>query len=94
MNDKLLKPPSYYALAITGILVLINIIIIAINFRKLISPGEKPYVTILVITCIGVLIGIHGILHLGLEKVYHYNPVEFLYKKVFNKKQRYYPGLW
>ena len=79
------KVPSYYALALTGILLLINFIIVIKNFKKL--RTETPYHIIRLITAIGVLVGIHGILHLGLEKVYNYNPLKFIQKKFFTRKQ-------
>lgn len=94
MTKELTKLPSHYALFIIGTLIIVNIIIITINFRKIFDPNENPFFIILVITSVGLLIGVYGILHLGLAKVYHYNPSEFLLKKIFNKKQRHYPGLW
>ena len=80
MKNKFMMAPSYYALAFTGVLLLINIVIIIKNFKKL--TNERPYHIIILITALGLLAGIHGILHLGLEKVYNYNPIQFIQKKI------------
>lgn len=87
--------PSYYALLVTGTLLLINVVIIVKNYKKIIT--EKPYHIILLVTCIGLLAGIHGLLHLGLEKLYNYNPIFIIKKKVNNlfnrkRKQNVYPN--
>jgi F0F1-type ATP synthase assembly protein I len=84
-KNKFIMAPSYYALAVTGVLLLLNIFIIIKNFKKITT--ERPYNLIILITAIGLLAGIHGILHLGLEKVYNYNPIQFIQKKIFNRKQ-------
>jgi hypothetical protein len=36
----------------------------------------KPECLIKIISLVGLLIGVHGIQHLGLEVVYKYNPME------------------
>ena len=78
--------PSYYDLLVTGTLLLINIVIIVKNYKKLMT--EKPYHIILLISFIGILAGIHGILHLGLEKLYNYNPIQIIKRKFFNNEKR------
>lgn len=102
MNKKndyifILDKPSYYALALTGIIIFIIIVTIFINYSSFINyfsltaintrnvnNGKNTSVMIvylLYLLCImifGLLIGIHGLLHLGLEYVYNFNPIDFL----------------
>jgi uncharacterized membrane protein len=68
--------PSLYAHVINGILLLIAIIIFVLNFSKIIKLG--PYKLIVLYLLFSVVIGIHGISHLGLEKGYGYNPFHIM----------------
>jgi len=70
----LLTKPSFYSLAFTGILILAIFVIMICNFKRFCQL--KPESLIKVISLIGVLIGIHGIQHLGFEVIYNYNPME------------------
>ena len=70
----LLTKPSFYALSITGILILAILVTIALNFRQLCT--RSPECLIKMISLVGLLIGIHGLLHLGLEVAYNYNPMD------------------
>ena len=70
----LLTKPSFYSLAFTGILILAIFVIIICNFKRF--SQLKPECLIKVLSLIGVLIGIHGIQHLGFEVIYNYNPME------------------
>jgi len=69
--------PSYYALALTGLFTLFVIVIFIRNFNMFMK--SQPYKLIKILSCIGVLIGIHGLLHLGLETAYNFNPIEILF---------------
>ena len=66
--------PSLYAHIITGLLLLIAVILFSINFSKIIRL--EPYKLIVLCLLFSSVIGIHGISHLGLEKVYGYNPLK------------------
>jgi hypothetical protein len=70
----LLTKPSFYSLAFTGFLILLIMLIVFSNINRL--NHLSPEKLIKVISLIGILIGVHGILHLGLEAVYNYNPME------------------
>jgi len=53
------------------------VLIIANNFRFVKQlPVDK---LVVVVSLLGVLVGLHGILHLGMESVYNYNPLEILF---------------
>lgn len=88
INKVTTTTPAYYSLAITGILTAILIIILAMNFTKLINPKERPYKTMIIIILLGLLIGVHGLLHLGLDKLYTYPKKVFTKRIVFNKKNK------
>ncbi len=72
-NWFLLDKPSFYSLFITGILFLWIIIIVFKSYKTLFKL--TPEKGIHLIACIGLLIGVHGLIHLGLEYVYNYNPL-------------------
>ncbi len=66
--------PSYYSLVITGILILLVFIKIIFNWSEFEQLAMSDYLIILLLLTIG--LGIHGLLHLGLEVHYNYNPLE------------------
>jgi hypothetical protein len=69
-----LSKPSFYALAITGIISLVLVLLFVNNFKLIKNlPIDK---LILVVSLVGMVIGIHGLLHLGMEAVYNYNPID------------------
>ena len=70
----LLTKPSFYSLAFTGFLILAIFVIIFFNIKQL--KQLNPACLIKIISLVGILIGIHGLQHLGLEVVYKYNPME------------------
>ena len=65
--------PSFYALAVTGFLLLIIFITIIKNINTIKQQTTTSLITILAL--ITIAIGVHGLLHLGLEYVYNYNPI-------------------
>lgn len=68
--------PSYYALALSGLFSLFVVVIFIRHFNILMK--STPYKLIKLLSCIGILIGIHGLLHLGLETSYNFNPIEIM----------------
>ena len=68
----LFTKPSYYTLIITGLVILLIIIIIIRNLKSIYELNI--FNQIMIYGLLGILIGIHGLLHLGLEKLYNYNP--------------------
>jgi hypothetical protein len=69
--------PSFNSLFLTGILILSIFIIFFINFNKIMTLGFYQKITLLSI--ITIAIGVHGLIHLGLEVNYGFNPY-----KLFN----------
>ena len=74
METNIFTKPSFYAHAINGITILIAIILIFTNFSRLKKMDIYNIITLVI--SFGVLIGIHGLLHLGLETQYNYNLIE------------------
>ena len=70
----LLTKPSFYSLAFTGFLILAIFLIIFCNFNRIRHLSPESLIKIL--SLVGLLIGIHGLQHLGFEVVYKYNPME------------------
>ena len=74
METNIFTKPSFYAHTINGFTILIAIILIFTNFNRL--KRFDIYNIITLVISFGILIGIHGLLHLGLETQYNYNPLE------------------
>jgi hypothetical protein len=72
----ILTKPSFYSLVFTGFLILLIFVIIMCNTKRI--KQLSPESLIKVISLFGLLVGIHGIQHLGLEVAYNYNPMEQL----------------
>lgn len=68
--------PSLYAHVMNAGLLLIAVILFIFNFSKIIKL--EPYKLIVLSLLFSIVIGIHGISHLGLEKVYGYNPFHIM----------------
>ena len=68
----ILRKPSFWANVIQGFLILLLLIMIWIWWKDIKSKYER----IIIISLLGLVIGVHGLLHLGLEKTYHWNPLE------------------
>ena len=77
MSDNIFTKPSYYALVLTGIFILVFIILIFRNYSTLKNASISSI--ILLGGVFAILVGIHGLLHLGLETAYNYNPIEKIF---------------
>jgi len=71
-----MKPPSFYAHAFNGILLLTTFIIIIINIKYL--KQLDIYKQIMLLLIFTLVVGVHGLSHLGLEQAYQYNPLSML----------------
>lgn len=65
--------PSYYALVFTGFFLLLIFIISIKNFKQI--KTQTPISLITILALVTIALGVHGLLHLGLEYVYNYNPI-------------------
>ncbi len=66
--------PSIIGHVINGILILILLIIIILNYTKIIK--FDLYQIIIILSLFTLIIGIHSLSHLGLEVVYNFNPIQ------------------
>lgn len=66
--------PSFWGLTMTGLLMLIIIIVVVQNIREL--KKLDAYKMIVILCLISLAIGVHSLIHLGLEYIYNYNPME------------------
>ncbi len=66
--------PSFWTLPITGIIVLFVVIELFYNKDEINNLSTSNF--IMIVLLLGILIGIHGLLHLGLEISYKFNPLE------------------
>lgn len=75
IDKKLLKTPSFLTLMITGFIILFIILMLLFSAE---SFKDLTYFQKLVLLCLFALtIGIHGLLHLGMEVQYKYNPLQY-----------------
>jgi hypothetical protein len=74
--NKVYLNPSFYAHIINGLFLLFAFILLYKNYSKIIHL--KPYKLIILTLLLSLTIGIHGLSHLGLEKVYDYNPMTMI----------------
>ena len=70
--------PSFYAHAINGLFLLVSFFILYKNYSKIIK--FEPYNLIVITLLFSICLGVHGISHAFLEKIYGYNPVTLLVK--------------
>jgi len=77
-SESILLKPTFYALSITGIFILIIIILFIINYKKILKSHVISLILLFGIT--GNLIANHGNLHHILERDYNYNPLKSTYK--------------
>ena len=66
--------PSLYAHVINGILLLVAFILLYKNYSSIKSMDK--YRLILLVLLFSIATGVHGLSHLGLEKIYGYNPLQ------------------
>ena len=70
----MLSKPSFYSLFITGFIWFVLVVIFVNNYSFF--KHSRPDKMIEMISLIGLVIGVHGLLHLGFESVYKFNPME------------------
>lgn len=68
--------PSLFSLFITGFFLLFIIFIFLSNIEKI--NKLKFYPKLLLLSIVSLVIGIHGLIHLGMEYVYGFNTLQHL----------------
>jgi hypothetical protein len=64
--------PSINALFVTGLFMFFIFIIFIMNYKQI--KNLDSYRKLSLLSLISIAIGIHGLLHLGTESVYNFNP--------------------
>ena len=72
MLSNMLVAPSVNALFVTGFILLAIFITIFNNYKRIINLNY--YQKIMLLSTLAIAIGIHGLIHLGVEKEYNFNP--------------------
>lgn len=76
MISNILIAPSLNSLFFTGMFLLAIFIVFIMNFNKIIKLNY--YQKIILLSTITIAIGIHGLIHLGVEKEYNFNPYRWI----------------
>jgi hypothetical protein len=74
IDTTIISKPSFYSLPITGILLFVSLLLIFQHSLK-VGSSMSTYQLVNLLLLFSVAIGIHGLLHLGLEYVYNFNPL-------------------
>ncbi len=72
MLEEVLKAPSFNSLVVTGIAMLFAVVLFFKHYKSFMKMDHYKQLKLLFMFTIA--IGVHGLLHLGLESVYHFNP--------------------
>ena len=75
MLSTYLIAPSLNSLFFTGIMILFIFIIFITNFSKFLKLPY--YYKLIILSTISMAIGIHGLIHLGVETNYGFNPYKW-----------------
>ena len=75
MFSNILIAPSLNSLFVTGILILSILIIFISNYKQFMRLDYYRKITIL--SLITIAFGIHGLVHLGVEQNYGFNPYKW-----------------
>jgi hypothetical protein len=76
MLSNILISPSLNSLFVTGFLLLFILFIFVTNFKQFKSLDY--YHKIVILALITIAVGAHGLIHLGVESVYGFNPYRWL----------------
>jgi len=76
MLSDILIAPSINSLFMTGMLLILIFILVITNFNQLMK--YRLYEKITIICFITIAIGTHGLIHLGVEKQYGFNPYNWV----------------
>lgn len=72
-DKKLLRVPSFVATLLTGLILLAMVLTVMFSWNKV--NNFTLYEKVMAGGLFGLILGIHGLLHLGLEVAYNFNPL-------------------
>jgi len=73
IDKKLLRIPSFLITALTGFILLIIILYALFSWNKI--TNMTLYEKLILINLFALVLSIHGVLHLGMEIAYNFNPL-------------------
>jgi hypothetical protein len=76
MLSNTLVAPSVNSLFVTGFLLLAIFITVFNNYKRIINLNY--YQKIMLLSTVTIAIGIHGLIHLGVEMQYNFNPYKWI----------------
>ncbi len=71
-----LVAPSLNALFVTGTILLLIIILMVKNYKSIMNLDY--YQKIMLLSSLTIAVGSHGLMHLGVEKQYNFNPYNWI----------------
>jgi uncharacterized integral membrane protein len=77
MLTNMLITPSLHSLFITGILILFILFVFIMNYNKFSQLDFYHKITLL--SVMSIAFGVHGLIHLGAEINYGFNPYQWFY---------------
>jgi hypothetical protein len=75
LSDYLIAP-SLNALFVTGLILITIIILLFKNYSS--AMRLNYYKQIMLLSSLTIAVGLHGLMHLGVEKQYNFNPYNWL----------------
>ena len=75
MLEQYLIAPSFNSLVLTGLILLFTLVLFIQNRKEILKLGPEKLIKLALLGSIA--IGIHGLLHLGTESVYAFNPYKW-----------------
>jgi len=72
MLTNILVAPSLNSLFVTGLFILFILVLFVTNYKKIINLDFYRKITLL--SLITIAFGVHGLIHLGVESAYGFNP--------------------
>ena len=75
IDSTIISKPSFYSLPVTGILLFVSLLLI-FQYSSKVGSSMNTYQFINLLLLFSIAIGVHGLLHLGLEYVYNFNPLD------------------
>jgi hypothetical protein len=74
LSDYLITP-SLNSLFVTGVLILSIFFLIIMNFKQVMK--HRLYEKIAILCMLSIAVGSHGLIHLGVEREYGFNPYKW-----------------
>jgi hypothetical protein len=75
LSDYLIAP-SLNALFVTGLILLFIVILMVKNYKSIMRLNY--YQQIMLLSSLTIAVGSHGLMHLGVEKQYNFNPYNWI----------------